>query len=73
MATLPDFETRLSDLERQVAALKARRPDSNVPAIGWVDQVSGSMKDHPEFQEEKELGRASRQADRPTEPAGDTA
>ncbi|MGO9922486.1 MAG: hypothetical protein ACLQIB_48300 [Isosphaeraceae bacterium] len=43
-------------------AMKASKPDPD-----WFDRVIGSMKDEPAFDEVLALGRAIRQADRPTE------
>ncbi len=62
-ATLEKRMTALEDavLELQ-KAMKARNP-----APDWLDRVIGSMKDEPAFDEVLALGRAIRQADRPTD------
>jgi hypothetical protein len=62
------LEQRMTDLEKAVSelqdAIKTRQP-----APDWLDRVIGSMKDEPTFDEVLALGRAIRQADRPTEEA----
>jgi hypothetical protein len=59
------LEQRVGELENAVnelrEAMKARKPASD-----WLDQVIGSMKDEPAFDEVLAYGRAIRQADRPS-------
>lgn len=54
-------EDRLADLEREVAALKrciaGRARNGN-----WIEQITGSMEDEPEFEKVLELGRLARRA-----------
>ena len=56
------IEDRLTLLEKEVADLKQRlrilpaQPD-------WIDQVTGSMKDQPEFEEVLRLGKEQRDAE----------
>jgi hypothetical protein len=60
------LEQRLAVVEAAVADLQrllAARP----PAVNWIEQITGSMKDEPAFEEVLEYGRALRQADRPAE------
>lgn len=77
------FEDRLATLEREVDRLR-RRLDVTHPAgqntastPNWIEAVTGSMADDPEFQEVVRLGRAARQADRPADdgdaPQGESA
>jgi hypothetical protein len=58
------LEQRVGELENAVnelgEAMKARKP-----APDWLDQVIGSMKDEPAFDEVLAYGRAIRQAGRP--------
>ena len=62
-ATLEQRMTALEDAVReQEEAMKGRKP-----AADWLDRVIGSMKDEPAFDEVLALGRAIRQADRPTD------
>jgi hypothetical protein len=62
------IENRVADLEREVSELKRRLAILGRGKENWIDQVSGSQAaDQEAFQEVLELGRAARQADRPTE------
>ena len=57
------IEERLAALEREVAELRRRRPVIRVavpPGANWVDAISGSMKDEPEFEKVIEYGREIR-------------
>jgi hypothetical protein len=60
MANQSSMEKRLETLEREVAELKLRvaahRANGN-----WVDEVAGSMKQFPEFDEVVRLGREFRE------------
>src|SRR5262245_25514711 len=58
------LEARLAAVENAVAELKHRL--ANVPpAPNWLEQVIGSFKDDPAFQEVLDFGRALRSSDRP--------
>jgi hypothetical protein len=64
MADTKSVEERLAAVEVEVAELKRRLP----PAGGeknWIQKITGSFKDDPEFDEILRLGREIRQADRP--------
>lgn len=58
------IERRLSQVERDLADLKSQvkrlRPKEN-----WIDQITGTFQDDPEFEEVLRIGREIRQADRP--------
>lgn len=54
---LTAVEHALSELQGRLAALP--------PAGNWLEQITGSFKDEPAFEEVLELGRAIRSADRP--------
>ena len=58
------IEERLTAVERELANLKTRLPPEPKPE-NWVEKISGSFKDDPEFDEILRLGREMRQADRP--------
>jgi hypothetical protein len=61
MANQSSLERRLEALEREVAEIKLRL--ATPPANGnWVDQISGSMKQFPEFEEVVRLGREFRES-----------
>jgi hypothetical protein len=64
MAESKSIEERLALVERELAELKTRLPPGPKPE-NWVEKISGSMKDYPEFDEVLRLGREMRQADRP--------
>jgi hypothetical protein len=57
-------EQRLSAVEAAVAELQHRlSPRPSIP--NWLEQVIGSFKDEPAFEEVLAYGRAFRVADRP--------
>ena len=59
----PSIEERLAVLEREVAELRRQRPVVRVavpPGANWVDAISGSMEDFPEFEKVLEYGRQIR-------------
>jgi hypothetical protein len=64
MSETPTIEERLLHVEKDVADLKSRieglRSKGN-----WIDKITGSFQDDPEFDEILRLGRDIRQADRP--------
>jgi hypothetical protein len=68
MSAPATVEERLAALEADVARLKQLLPRAT-PAQNWFEQVSGSMKDKPAFEEVIRLGREIRQADRPPDEA----
>lgn len=58
------IEQRLLAVEAAVADLQRRLPSStSVP--NWLEQVIGSFKDEPAFEEVLAYGRAFRASDRP--------
>jgi hypothetical protein len=64
MSNSSTIEDRLARVEEEVVFLKSqfnglRSKDH------WIDQILGSFKDDPEFDEVLKLGRQIRQADRP--------
>ena len=60
MASQSSLEKRLAALEREVAELKLRL--STRPVNGnWVDDIAGSMKQIPQFEEVVRLGREFRE------------
>ncbi len=60
------IEQRLTNLESEVAALK-HRLDQPAAKRNWLQQIAGSMKDYPEFDEVARLGAEIRQRDRPAD------
>jgi hypothetical protein len=66
MATEPMIEQRLEALERAVADLQQRVAAAPV-CSDWLEQISGSFKDEPAFEEVLQYGRAIREADKVAE------
>ena len=64
MADMKSVEERLAAVEQELAELKRRLPPS-FDKKNWVEEISGSMKDFPEFDEVLRLGREFRQSLRP--------
>ena len=65
MSTETLIEERLTAVEAAVAELQ-RRLTPPQPAPNWLEQVIGSFKDQPAFEEVLAYGRMFREADRPT-------
>ena len=63
MSRDPNIEARLEQLEKQVAELRRQVRGDN--GANWIEQLSGSMKAYPEFDEVLRLGQAARRADAP--------
>lgn len=59
------LEQRLALLEDEVAELKRRLAASRVTPKSWLDEMSGSMKEFPEFKEVLRLGAEWRSAQVP--------
>ncbi len=57
------IEERLEHIEKDVAHLKSQ-VDRLHSKGNWIDQITGSFKDDPEFDEILRLGREIRQAER---------
>ncbi len=57
------IEERLQVLEAAIAEIRCQLPPQT--SLGWLEQVIGSQKDEPAFDEVIALGRAFRMADRP--------
>jgi len=56
-----DIEQRVAVLERDLAELK-RRVASSESGKNWIEAMTGSMKDYPEFEEILRLGREYRRS-----------
>jgi hypothetical protein len=54
------LESRMKTLEQEVAALKRRADHGD-----WVNRLTGSMQNEPEFEKVIDLGREARRSDRP--------
>jgi hypothetical protein len=64
MPTNISIEQRLAAVEAVVNDLQRKLADSQSP--NWLQQVTGSFKDEPAFEEVLAYGRAMRQADHPS-------
>lgn len=61
--TLEQLSQRVTTLEAEVAELKAYEKLRQAHTkLTWIDKVSGSMKDYPEFSEVVRLGKEWRDA-----------
>ena len=56
-------EERLAHVEKDVAELKSEVQRLR-PTEGWIDKITGSFKDDPDFEEILRLGQEIRRADR---------
>jgi hypothetical protein len=61
MTTHTSLEERLSAAEAVIAEL--HKQVSAPPATNWLQQITGSFKDEPAFEEVLAYGRAIRQGD----------
>jgi hypothetical protein len=64
MPTETLIEQRLTAVEAAIAELQRRLPPPQLPSH-WLEQVIGSFKDEPAFDEVLAYGRMFREADRP--------
>lgn len=64
MATL-SLEERVAALESEVARLKQERANEARPKKPWWEQIRGTFKDDPIYEEVMRLGREYRQSLRP--------
>ncbi|MCA9013095.1 MAG: hypothetical protein KDB01_25265 [Planctomycetaceae bacterium] len=60
------IEVRLAKVERELAILKARTGDNGTKA-NWIEKITGSFKDDPDFKEIVRLGKEMRDAELPEE------
>ena len=70
MSDSSTVEERLAQVEKELADLKSRVKTLAAPKQNWIDAISGSFKDDPEFEEIVRLGKEIRDADKP-EPESD--
>lgn len=66
------IEERLIAVERAVSELQ-RYSLVRPPAANWLEQISGSFKDDPAFEQVLEYGRQMRHADRPPDETDEEA
>jgi hypothetical protein len=69
MSTSSVIEQRLTAVEAAVSELQ-RRLANLPPAPNWLEQVTGSFKDEPAFEEVLAFGRELRAADQLPEETG---
>jgi hypothetical protein len=58
------IEQRLEAVEAAIAELKQQQAH---PKTNWIEQITGSFKDDPIFEEVLAYGREFRYADRPSD------
>jgi hypothetical protein len=63
MPTEASLEQRLAALERVVAELQLRLESAPAPAANWIERITGSFKDDPNFAEVVKYGREFREAE----------
>jgi hypothetical protein len=56
------LEERVAHVENDLAQLRSQ-VERLLPARGWIDRITGSFKDDPDFEEILRLGREIRKAD----------
>ncbi|MDF5725444.1 MAG: hypothetical protein PUP91_34330 [Rhizonema sp. PD37] len=61
MSTNTSVEQRLLAVETAIAELQKQLADSQ--SVNWLQQITGSFKDEPAFEEVLAYGQAIRQAD----------
>ncbi len=66
MSDASTIEQRLAQVEKELAELKQQVQGRN-PKKNWIDSVTGSFNDDPEFDEILRLGKEIRDADKPAE------
>jgi hypothetical protein len=69
MATETRLEERLTAVEEAVVELRRRLAD-RPPAENWIEQITGSFKDEPAFDDVLEYGRAIRSSGHAPEDGG---
>jgi hypothetical protein len=57
------LEERVAHVEQDLAQLKSQIQHLR-PGQGWIDRITGSFKDDPDFDEILRLGQEIRRADR---------
>lgn len=72
MATETQIEERLAAVERVISGLQEQLARLSSPP-DWLDRISGSFEDEPEFEQVLAYGRALRSASRPADDAGEHA
>ena len=60
------IEVRLAKVERELAILKAKTGENGTKA-NWIEKITGSFKDDPDFDEIVRLGKEMRDAELPEE------
>jgi hypothetical protein len=66
MSQASTIEQRLAQVEKELAELKQQVQGQNAKK-NWIDSVTGSFKDDPEFDEILRLGKEIRDADKPAD------
>jgi hypothetical protein len=64
MSQTQSIEQRLDNLEREMAELKQRVGEGDAKK-NWIERITGSFANDPDFAEILRLGQEIRRADRP--------
>ncbi len=59
------LDERLTHLEEELELFKKRLPEVSTEPENWLNQIFGSFKDDPIYEEAMRLGRDFRDAQRP--------
>ncbi len=62
-----ELESRLAQLEQEVARLRAKI-EGNAPPVPWWERIAGTFDNDPMYEEAMKLGREYRESLRPSEP-----
>ena len=64
MSEASTIEQRLAQVEKELAELKQQVQGRNAKT-NWIDSITGSFQDDPEFDEMLRLGKEIRDTDKP--------
>ena len=63
MSITPTIEERLAAVEKEILELKQGKAPIE-PKLGWLEKISGTFKDDPEFGEILRLGQEIRKTEK---------
>jgi hypothetical protein len=63
MSIAPTIEERLAAVEKEILELKQGKPAIE-PKLGWLEKITGTFKEDPEFGEILRLGQEIRKTEK---------